>query len=168
MRNQDDELARFVASRLRDLRMKRGLSQEKVLFETGIYVEGIESTTRNVTISTLVALCALLGSTLAEFFSSREFRDSSDYVPTNTDQSSTSPAQNRKHIWNEVALRKIAVGARELRLATGKGQKEVIRETGINVGNIEAALFNSTIKTVARLCQYYGVTLEEFFLKVGL
>lgn len=65
--HRNEELIRFVSSRLRALRMLRGLSQEKVLFETGIYVERIESGSRNITISTLLALCTLYGVRLHEF-----------------------------------------------------------------------------------------------------
>lgn len=69
----------------------------------------------------------------------------------------------RNHVRNDAALAKIAAGMRELRHATGKGQKEVTKETGINIGNIEAGLFNVTLGTIDRLCRYYGTTLEEFF-----
>lgn len=69
----------------------------------------------------------------------------------------------RNHVRNDAALAKIADGMRELRRAAGKGQKEVTRETGINIGNIEAGLFNVTLGTIDRLCRYYGVTMVEFF-----
>lgn len=74
----------------------------------------------------------------------------------------------KNHIRNDEALQKIAAGLRELRHAAGKGQKEVTRETGINVGNVEVGLFNSTIDTLDRLCRYYGTTLGEFFRELGL
>lgn len=74
----------------------------------------------------------------------------------------------KNHIRNEEALRKIATRLRELRRATGKGQKEVTRETGINIGNVEAGLFNYTIDTLDRLCRYYGTTLGEFFRELEM
>lgn len=39
---RNEELVRYIAYRLRELRLARGLSQEKVLFETGVRVEHIE------------------------------------------------------------------------------------------------------------------------------
>lgn len=47
---------------------------------------------------------------------------------------------SKKHIRNNEVINRIGAGFRELRKAAGKGQKEVIKETGINVGNIEAGL----------------------------
>ena len=53
---RNEELVRYIAYRLRELRLARGLSQEKVLFETGVRVEHIEMGRNNITISTLHAL----------------------------------------------------------------------------------------------------------------
>lgn len=64
---------------------------------------------------------------------------------------------------NDEALRMIAEKFKELRRQTGKLQKEVERDTGVNVGYVEAAQYNLSIKTLERLCRYYGVTLAEFF-----
>lgn len=64
---RNEELVRYIAYRLRELRLARGLSQEKVLFETGVRVEHIEMGRNNITISTLHALCTLYGTTLHEF-----------------------------------------------------------------------------------------------------
>lgn len=69
---------------------------------------------------------------------------------------------SKKHIRNNEVINRIGAGFRELRKAAGKGQKEVIKETGINVGNIEAGLFNPMLDTIDRLCRYYGTTLGEF------
>lgn len=45
--------------RLRELREARGLSQEKVLFETNIHLSNIENGRQDITIATLVELCSL-------------------------------------------------------------------------------------------------------------
>ena len=47
---RNEELVRYIAYRLRELRLARGLSQEKVLFETGVRVEHIEMGRNNITI----------------------------------------------------------------------------------------------------------------------
>lgn len=57
---------------------------------------------------------------------------------------------SKKHIRNNEVINRIGAGFRELRKAAGKGQKEVIKETGINVGNIEAGLFNPMLDTIDR------------------
>ena len=56
---------------------------------------------------------------------------------------------SKKHIRNNEVINRIGAGFRELRKAAGKGQKEVIKETGINVGNIEAGLFNPMLVCAA-------------------
>lgn len=60
---------------------------------------------------------------------------------------------------------KLAVAARlrELREQKGVSQESVYIDTDLNVGRIEAAMNNLTIDTLAILCDYYGVTFEEFF-----
>ena len=83
---------------------------------------------------------------------------------------------SKKHIRNNEVINRIGAGFRELRKAAGKGQKEVIKETGINVGNIEAGLFNPMLDTIDRLgrhhpdllCRYYGTTLGEFFRELEM
>lgn len=82
---RNEELVRYIASRLRELRLERGLSQEKVLFETGVRVEHIEMGRNNITISTLHALCTLYGTTLYKFFTP-------SVEPETTD--ATEPADN--------------------------------------------------------------------------
>lgn len=73
-----------------------------------------------------------------------------------------------KQIRNEEALRMVAEKLKTLRKATGKLQKEVERDTGVNIGYVEAARFNLSIQTFERLCRYYGVTLAEFFEDIDL
>lgn len=68
-----------------------------------------------------------------------------------------------RQIRNDAALRKIAERLKQLRAATGKYQKDVERETGVNIGSVEAAQYNLSVKTLERLCRYYGITLAEFF-----
>ena len=60
---------------------------------------------------------------------------------------------------------KLAVAGRlrELREQKGVSQESVYIDTDLNIGRIEAAMNNLTIDTRAILCDYYGVTFEEFF-----
>lgn len=57
----------------------------------------------------------------------------------------------------------VAMRLRELREQKGVSQESVYIDTDLNVGRIEAAMNNLTIDTLAILCDYYGVTFEEFF-----
>ena len=64
---------------------------------------------------------------------------------------------------NDVLLNEIARRLRECRRAIGKSQEAVYFDTGIHVGRIEIAQYNISVSTLSRLCQYYGITLEELF-----
>lgn len=69
---------------------------------------------------------------------------------------------------NEDALRKIAAKFRLLRRKAELKQKDVAKETGLNIGNIEAARINLNLTSLEVLCRYYGLTLEEFFDDIDL
>ncbi len=64
---------------------------------------------------------------------------------------------------NNDVLLKIAAKFRILRRKAGLAQKAVAKDTGLNIGNIEAARSNINITSLELLCRYYGVTLDEFF-----
>lgn len=61
-------LIEAVGKRLREVRENSKLSQEKVLFQTGIYLTNIEAGRRNINISTLITLCKTYGIPVQEFF----------------------------------------------------------------------------------------------------
>lgn len=61
-------LIEAVGKRLREVREKSKLSQEKVMFQTGIYLTNIEAGRRNINISTLITLCKTYGIPVREFF----------------------------------------------------------------------------------------------------
>ncbi len=64
---------------------------------------------------------------------------------------------------NEELFRRIAGRIRELRKARGLTQDAVYEDTGVQVKRIEVRNYNLTINTIRILCDYFGVTLEEFF-----
>ncbi len=68
-----------------------------------------------------------------------------------------------RQIRNNEALCKIAAKLKTLRKPTGKLQKEITQETGMNIGDFESAATNLSVSTLERLCCYYGLTLAEFF-----
>ncbi len=64
----DYELLEQVAKRLRTLRKSKGLSQERVYFDTGLNIGRIELAKKNLSLTTLSILCAYYGLTLEAFF----------------------------------------------------------------------------------------------------
>jgi transcriptional regulator with XRE-family HTH domain len=64
---------------------------------------------------------------------------------------------------DHIVLRKIAMRFRELRKERRLTLEAVSFDTGINIARIEAGSKNLAIATIVNLCEYYGVTLEEFF-----
>lgn len=65
---RNEKVLREVAERLRDLRNKRGLSQDTVYIDTDVNVKRIEVGSINISLTTLIILCNYYGVTLEEFF----------------------------------------------------------------------------------------------------
>lgn len=66
--------------------------------------------------------------------------------------------------FNEILHQRIVERLKELRKQRGLKQEHVRFDMGeINIGRIEAGDHSITITTLADLCDYYGITLEEFF-----
>jgi transcriptional regulator with XRE-family HTH domain len=57
-----------VASRIRQLREEKGISQDSFFIETDIHIARIESGRSNVTVSTLSAICEYFGISMTDFF----------------------------------------------------------------------------------------------------
>ena len=62
---------------------------------------------------------------------------------------------------NEILVKRIAERLKELRKERNLTQENVRFDLELNIGRIEAAQHSFT--TLGDLCDYYGVTLEEFF-----
>jgi transcriptional regulator with XRE-family HTH domain len=60
-------------------------------------------------------------------------------------------------------IRQITGRIRELRKARGLTQDAVYEDTNVDVRHIESKGTNVTVTTVAILCSYFEITLEEFF-----
>lgn len=70
--------------------------------------------------------------------------------------------------WRDTTLLEAIAGKlKELRVAKGVSQETVYEDTGIHIGKIETARYNITVSTLSKLCNYYGITLKEFFDKLG-
>ncbi|MCD8172994.1 MAG: helix-turn-helix transcriptional regulator [Alistipes sp.] len=50
-----------------------------------------------------------------------------------------------------------------MREEKGETQHNVYLETDLNIGNLETGRTNFTISTISILCDYYGISLKDFF-----
>lgn len=73
------------------------------------------------------------------------------------------PSEMGKVDKHKVLLQKIAERTKELRKEKGLTQRDVIYTTDINIIRIEKAEINITVGTLQRLCDYFGITVVEFF-----
>lgn len=58
-----------------------------------------------------------------------------------------------------------AVGQRlkELRNEKDLSQETVYFHTNIHIGRVERGKYNISISTLSKLCQYYGISIIDFF-----
>ncbi len=64
---------------------------------------------------------------------------------------------------NEELVKAVGKRLRELRLAKGLSQDVVYIDTDVHIARVEMGRYNVTISTLSDLCDYYGITLKEFF-----
>lgn len=64
---------------------------------------------------------------------------------------------------NERLIKAIALKFKRLREEKGETQHTVYLETDLNIGNLEVGRTNFTISTISILCDYYGISLKDFF-----
>lgn len=66
-------------------------------------------------------------------------------------------------IRNEKLLHQIAIRLKELREKKGVSQESVYIDTDIHIARIETAKINLSVSTLSKLCEYFGVSLIDFF-----
>ena len=64
---------------------------------------------------------------------------------------------------NTVLLQAIASKLRELRKAQGLSQVDAYIDTDIHIGRVESGKTNISISTLSDLCDYYEISLRDFF-----
>jgi transcriptional regulator with XRE-family HTH domain len=64
---------------------------------------------------------------------------------------------------NQVLLKKIASRIKVLREKKEVTQEQFYYDTGIHLGRIETGNMNVTVSTLDVICQYFDLSLEEFF-----
>lgn len=65
---KNSNLVSKIASRIKQLREEKGISQDSFFIDTDIHIARIESGRSNVTVSTLSSICDYFGITLSDFF----------------------------------------------------------------------------------------------------
>ena len=63
-------------------------------------------------------------------------------------------------------LDKIAGRLKDLREERGLSQEKVYNELDIHIARIEVGKINVSVSTISRLCEYFDITLTEFFSKI--
>lgn len=63
----------------------------------------------------------------------------------------------------KILIQCIAQRIKELRKRSGMSQRLMYYDTEINMGRLETGQENIKITTIAKLCTYFHITLEEFF-----
>ncbi len=61
------------------------------------------------------------------------------------------------------AVQQVADRIRKLRKDRGLTQEAVYEDTGLDIKHIESKGLNITITSIAILCRYFEISLEEFF-----
>ena len=64
---------------------------------------------------------------------------------------------------DEILLQKITMKLKTLRNKKGMSQKEMYNETDIHIARIETGKVNISVSTLSKLCDYFGISLAEFF-----
>ncbi|PVD53819.1 XRE family transcriptional regulator [Terrimonas sp.] len=63
-------------------------------------------------------------------------------------------------------LQKIAIVIKELREKKGLTQEAVYNDINIHIGRIETAKANLSVSTLSKICEYFNVSLSDFFKKI--
>lgn len=64
---------------------------------------------------------------------------------------------------NKELLSKISLRVKELRKDKKVSQEAFTTDTGINIGRIESCKSNFSVTTLLNICDYFEISLEEFF-----
>ena len=69
----------------------------------------------------------------------------------------------KKQRCNLVLLSKIAQRIKQLREEKGFSQETFYIDTDIHIARIELGKVNITVSTLQDICDYFGITLSDFF-----
>mgnify|MGYP000807445819 CR=1 FL=1 len=72
----------------------------------------------------------------------------------------------KKQRRNDFFIGQVVAGLRAARLERKLTQENVRFDTDLNIGRIESGRHSISLTTLADLCDYYNVPLEDFFKKI--
>jgi transcriptional regulator with XRE-family HTH domain len=64
---------------------------------------------------------------------------------------------------NTILVSKIANRIKQLREEKGISQDSFFIDTDIHIARIESGRSNMTVSTLSAICDYFGITLSDFF-----
>lgn len=64
---------------------------------------------------------------------------------------------------NDILVEQVVERLRSIRRAHGLTQENVRFDTDLNIGRIESGRHSISLTTLADLCDYYDISLEDFF-----
>lgn len=64
---------------------------------------------------------------------------------------------------NDILINRVVDRLKAIRKERQLTQEDVRFDTDLNIGRIETGQHSISLTTLADLCDYYGITLEEFF-----
>ena len=64
---------------------------------------------------------------------------------------------------DKVLIKKIVLKVKKLRKEANVSQRIMYYDTEINMGRLETGTHNINITTIRRICEYFHISLEEFF-----
>ena len=67
---------------------------------------------------------------------------------------------------NTILVSKIANRVKQLRIEKGISQDSFFIDTEIHIARIESGSSNVTVSTLAAICDYFGITLSDFFKNI--
>ena len=71
--------------------------------------------------------------------------------------------KRKKQRRDEIHLQKIVLRIKELRSIHGHTQEKLKEATGLNISNLETGENFPNLTSIAIICRYYNISLDEFF-----
>lgn len=75
--------------------------------------------------------------------------------------------KRKKQRRDEVLLHKVVLRVKELRSTLNHTQEQLKEGTGLNIPNLETGENFPNLTTLAIICKFYGITLDEFFAPIN-
>lgn len=67
---------------------------------------------------------------------------------------------------NDILVEQVVERLKSIRRAQGLTQESVRFDTDLNIGRIESGRHSISLTTLADLCDYYHISLEDFFREI--